>query len=70
MPLEEGEKELDEACHRRYRALVGKLMWLSSVRPDLGYTIKELARSLQTPTAENEACLKRVLRYLISTKHY
>ena len=68
--IEDKVKELDEASHRRYRALVGKLMWLATVRPDLSFPVKELARAVQSPTEKDNLNLKRVLKYFIHTKDY
>ena len=56
-------------AHRRYRALVGKLMWLVGARPDLSFPAKELARSVHCPTATDELNLKRPLKYIITTRN-
>jgi len=45
-------------------------MWLLPIRPDLCYSVKKLARSLQSPTVECMSKLKRVLRYLQGTKNF
>ena len=63
-------EEIDVEAHRRYRMLVGKLMWMISTRLDIAYVVKELARSLQKPTRFDELALKRVLKYVIMTRDY
>ncbi len=42
-------------------------MWVIQERVDLAFSIKELARHVSKPTAQDVACLKRVLRYLAGT---
>ena len=56
--------------HARYRALVGRLMWLMGSRPDLCYTVKELARAVSEPTAIDELKIKCMLKYLLMTRNY
>eukprot|EP00972_Heterocapsa_arctica_P052466 7718661-Heterocapsa_arctica.AAC.1 len=41
---------LSEADHATYRRIIGKAMYGCSVRPDLSYVVKELARKLAAPT--------------------
>ena len=53
-----------------YRRGVGKAMWMVPLRPDIYYTTKELARSLQAPTTESMIRLRHLLRYLKGTQHY
>ena len=59
----------DDECvgddeHRRYRTAVGQLLWLSGIRHDIAYAVKELARKVQCPTSGDVRACKRVLRYL------
>ena len=61
---------LDPEDHKRYRRAVGQLLWLSSVRPDIMYAVKELGRGLSAPTTEHEAKVKHLLKYLAGTKHF
>ena len=65
-----GVSELESNDATRYRSAVGKLMWLTPIRPDIYYATKELSRQLQTPTEDDEARLKHLLRYMITTKDY
>ena len=43
---------------------------MTYTRPDLCYATKELARSLQQPTAHSQKTAKHLLRYLKGTQHY
>ena len=51
------------------RRMVGKLQWLCPVRPDLNYSVKELARALSAPTKVHVTRLKHLCRYLKGTKN-
>ena len=61
---------LEPEDHKRYRRAVGQLLWLSSVRPDIMYAVKELSRGLSAPTSEHEAKVKHLLKYLAGTKNF
>ena len=58
----DGNEDLSSEEHSLYRRVVGKLMWLLPLRPDIAYSVKELARSLQSPTKESMGKLKHVCR--------
>ena len=45
-------------------------LWATPVRPDISFAVKELSRSLQSPTQQNEKQLKHVLRYLKGSLQY
>ena len=68
--LEDEAIGLSPEAHSSYRRLVGKLMWLGPIRPDLQFSIKELARCLTSPTIRDEKRLIHLLRYLKATKSY
>ena len=54
-----------------YQQLVGSLIYLSnSTRPDIAYTIRELASVMHAPTDANFIAAKRCLRYLKKNQHY
>ena len=61
---------LDQARHKLYRTAIGKLLWATPVRPDISFAVKELSRSLQAPTQQDEKQLKHLLRYLKGTLHF
>jgi hypothetical protein len=62
----EDENELNREDHKAYRKLVGQLLWLAPVRPDIAYAVKELPRGVSKPTFE----AKHLLRYLHGTCDY
>ena len=59
---------LDQQQHAQYRRLVGKIQWLSYIRPDISFATKELARALQQPTVHDDKRLKHLIRYLKGTE--
>ena len=61
---------LDRNEHKKYRAIVGKLLWLALIRPDISYATKELSRDLTAPTTESITKVKHLLRYIAGTKDY
>jgi hypothetical protein len=63
-----GGTALSELQAGMYRSAVGKLMYLvTGSRPDLAYSVGQLARYMSTPTTEHWAALKSVLRYVAGT---
>ena len=52
----------DEAS--KYRALVARCNYLAPDRPDIAYSVKELARQMSNPTVGDWYRLKRLGRYL------
>ena len=61
---------LDRNERKKYRAIVGKLLWLALIRPDTAYATKELTKDLTAPTTESITKVKCLLRYIAGTKDY
>ena len=61
---EDKDKKLDAEHASKYRALVARCNYLSPDRPDISYSVKELARHMSDPSVGNWAQLKRLGRYL------
>ena len=66
----DGVSELTSPDATMYRRAVGKLMWLTPIRPDINYSVKELSRQLTNPTVEDVGRLRHLLRYLKGTLNY
>jgi hypothetical protein len=64
----ESEEPVDADTHKLYRRMVGKLLWLTNVRNDIMFAVKELSRGLQQPTLMHMNKLKHLLRYLAGTR--
>ena len=61
------DKPLEEDRRHRFRRTVGRLMWVAPKRPDLSFSVKEMARRVQAPTEGDWGTLKRILRYIRGT---
>ena len=53
---------LDRNEHKKYCAIIGKLLRLALIRPDIAYVTKELTRDLTAPTTESITKVKCLLR--------
>ena len=53
-----------------YRTIAGKLQWLTGLRPDIQYAVKEIARDSSDATRTSWIKVKHVLRYLKGTANY
>ena len=69
-PRVEDDNFLNENDHSLYRRVVGKLQWVVVLRPDLAFTVKELARALTQPTYGDLIKLKHCMRYISDTLHF
>eukprot|EP00971_Amphidinium_carterae_P349310 6490955-Amphidinium_carterae.3 len=61
---------LDKEQHSMYKTAVGQLLWVSQLRADIAFAVKELSRSLQQPDNVDLKNLKQLLRYIKGTIHY
>ena len=67
---EEAQELLDAAEHARYRAAVGKLIWYSQQRVDLGSAVRRVAMSVAKPTVQDAHRVKRIMRYIVQTRYF
>lgn len=51
----------------RYQRLVGKLIYLSHTRPDIGFSISVVSQFMNNPTEKHMTAVIRILRYLKMT---
>ena len=51
----------------RYQRLVGKLIYLSHTRPDIGFSVSVANQFMNDPTEEHMEAVNRILRYLKMT---
>ena len=56
------EKQLDDHHPSKYRAIVARLNYLTSDRPDISLSVKEFARSMSSPSEGGQEKLKRLGR--------
>ena len=64
---DDGTKEVDATM---YRQLVGSLIYLTTARPDLAYSISVLSQFMSKPLESHWVAAKSVLRYLSGTSNY
>ena len=55
---------MDKGRHQR---LVGKLIYLSHTRPDIGFSVSVVSQFMNDPTKEHMEAVNRILRYLKMT---
>eukprot|EP00435_Cladocopium_sp_Y103_P003287 s2638_g1.t1 len=65
----EGEVALTQEGEVRYRRVLGQLAWAALSRADLCFYVSFLARYQSKPHAAAEACLRAVLRWLLTRLH-
>ena len=53
-----------------FRSIVGRLLYLGQLRPDMQYGIKEAARHFTAPTVGSFNAAVRLSRYLLGTRDY
>ncbi|KAE8688791.1 PLAC8 family protein [Hibiscus syriacus] len=61
-------KDLEDAT--MYRQLVGSLIYLTLIRPDISYAIGVMSRYMQNPKKPHLEAVRRILRYVKSTIDY
>ena len=52
------------------RSIIGILMYLANDRPDIQFTVNELAGTMSKPTKESLEVAKHLTRYLLRTREY
>ncbi|KAL0844254.1 hypothetical protein Bca101_017500 [Brassica carinata] len=62
--LDEGGEPVDETL---YKQIIGSLMYITTTRPDLQFSVIMLSRYMSKPTMLHLQAVKRVLRYLRGT---
>ena len=64
---DDGTKEVDATM---YRELVGSLIYLTTTRPDLAYSVSVLSQFMSKPLESHWIAAECVLRYLSGTSNY
>ena len=58
---------LDKIDHKKFRRLVGQVLWVSSVRRDVAFPVKELSKHAHDPTTQDMQNAMHLLKYLKGT---
>jgi len=66
-PVKRSEEESVAADKDRYQSLVGKLIYLTHTRPDIGFSVSMTSRSMSNPTENDMRNVNRILQYLKGT---
>ena len=53
-----------------YKQIVGSLMYLTAIRPDIMYSVSLINRYMENPTKMHMLAAKRILRYLQGTRDF
>jgi hypothetical protein len=53
-----------------FKRLVGSLMYLTTIRPDIMYGVSLISRFMETPKESHLKARKRILRYVNGTKYF
>ncbi|RVW69978.1 Retrovirus-related Pol polyprotein from transposon RE1 [Vitis vinifera] len=61
------EKESTPVDRGRYQWLVGRLIYLSHARPDIGFAVSAVSQFMHSPTEKHMEAVYRILRYLKMT---
>ena len=64
------DEELPVEQWTQFRGVVGILMYMSTDRPDIQYTVNELSSLMSKPTQRGWESAKHLVRYLLKTKDY
>ncbi len=55
---------------RRYRSLVGRLIYLTHTRPDIAFFVGLISRFMHAPTKHHLGAAKRILKYVAATRDF
>ncbi|XP_052486285.1 secreted RxLR effector protein 161-like [Gossypium raimondii] len=74
-PVAQGEKLTNNGYHERvdekeYRSLVGRLLYLTTTRPDIMFVVSLLSRFMHCCDVVHFKAWKRVIRYVKGTLNY
>eukprot|EP00253_Pinus_taeda_P032852 PITA_32852 len=64
---EDSNKDFD---HSLYKSIVGSLMYLTAIRPDIMHDVSLISRFMERPKEAHWQAAKRILRYVKGTKRF
>ena len=66
----EDQIKCEKEMHSRFRTAIGKLLWMSKLRDDIKFPVKELSSSLINPQASDFDNLIHLLKYVNQTRDF
>ena len=66
----EDQVQCEKEMHSKFRTAIGKLLWMSQLRDDIKFPVKELSRSLINPQDVDFDNLIHLLQYVNQTRDY
>ena len=66
----EDQVKCEKEMHSKFRTAIGKLLWMSQLRDDIKFPVKELSRSLINPQDVDFDNLIHLLKYVNQTRVY
>ena len=66
----EDQIQCEKEMHSKFRTAIGKLLWMSQLRDDIKFPVKELSRSLINPQDVDFDNLIHLLKYVNQTRDY
>ena len=66
----EDQVKCERDMHSIFRTAIGKLLWMSQLRYDIKFPVKELSRSLTNPQASDFDNLTHLLEYVNQTRDF
>ena len=66
----EDQVKCEKEMHSKFRTAIGKLLWMSQLRDDIKFPVKELSRSLINPQGVDFDNLIHLLKYVNQTRDY
>ena len=66
----EDQDRCDKDMHSKFRTAIGKLLWMSQLREDIKFPVKELSHSLTNPQASDFDNLTHLLKHINQTRDF
>ncbi len=71
LPTQEDEKILNHCRHKKYRSMIGSLLYLAVCRSlDVSFSVAVLARQFHAPTSRHLDLIKQIMRYVAGKVHF
>ncbi|GJT76476.1 hypothetical protein Tco_1043201 [Tanacetum coccineum] len=69
LEMDEVDKEYESVDSTKYQGMIGSLLYLTSSRPDIIFSVCLCARFQEDPKTSHLEAVKRIFRYIKGTTH-